>query len=65
MSRNSREGVRCKDKYNAENRPKCKNKLEYIDRVMGKLPELYEIAAKLFENDVKELVAEMYEITTI
>lgn len=53
------------DKYNTENRPKCKNKLEYIDRVMGKLPELYEIAAKLFENDVKELVAEMYEITTI
>ena len=53
------------DKYNTENRPKCKNKLEYIDRVMGKLPELYEIAAKLFENDVKELAAEMYEITTI
>lgn len=52
-------------KYNSENSPKCRNKLEYIDRVMGKVPELYEIAAKLFENDVKELVKEMYEIATI
>ena len=50
------------DRYNSENKPKCKTKLEYIDRVMGKIPELYEIAAKLFENDVKELVEEMYEI---
>ena len=50
------------DKFNEENKPKCKNKLEYIDRVMGKLPELYEIATKLFENDIKELVEEMYEI---
>lgn len=50
------------DRYNSKNKPKCKTKLEYIDRVMGKIPELYEIAAKLFENDVKELVEEMYEI---
>ena len=47
-------------KYNRENSPKCRNKLEYIDRVMRKIPELYEIAAKLFENDVKSLVNEMY-----
>lgn len=52
------------DKYNSENKPKCKTKLEYIDRGMGKLPELYEIAAKLFENDVKALVDEMYEIAS-
>lgn len=52
------------DKYNEENRPKCKTKLEYIDRVMKKLPELYEIAAKLFENDVKALIDEMYEIAS-
>ena len=50
------------DKYNKTNKPKCKNKLEYIDRVMGKIPELYEIAAKLYENDVKALVEEMYGI---
>lgn len=49
------------DRYNSENKPKCKNKLDYIDRVMGKIPELYEIAAKLFEADVKALVEEMYQ----
>ncbi len=50
------------DKYNEENKPKCKNKLEYIDRAMKKLPELYEIATKLFENDIKALIEEMYDI---
>lgn len=48
------------DRYNADHKPKCRNKLEYIDRVMNKLPELYELAAKIFENDIKELVDEMY-----
>lgn len=52
------------DRYNSENKPKCKNKLDYIDRVMGKIPELYEIAAKLFEADVKALVEEMYQAVT-
>lgn len=49
------------DRYNSENKPKCKNKLDYIDRVMEKIPELYEIAAKLFEADVKALIEEMYQ----
>lgn len=49
------------DRYNSENKPKCKNKLDYIDRVMGKIRELYEIAAKLFEADVKALIEEMYQ----
>lgn len=49
------------DSYNENNKPKCKNKLDYIDRVMHKIPELYEIAVKLFENDVKALVEEMYQ----
>lgn len=52
------------DNYNRDSRPKCKNKLDYIDRVMQKVPELYEIAAKLFENDVKALVEEIYETVT-
>lgn len=46
--------------YNENNKPKCKSKLDYIDRVMNKVPELYEIAAKLYENDVKALVEEIY-----
>ena len=53
------------DKYNKTNKPKCKNKLEYIDRVMGKIPELHEIATKLYENDVKALVEEMYGIVYV
>jgi hypothetical protein len=46
--------------YNTSNKPRLKNKLDYIDRVMNKVPELYEIACKLYENDVKELVSQLY-----
>ena len=46
--------------YNESHKPKCKGKLDYIDKVMNKVPELYEIATKLFENDIKALVEEMY-----
>lgn len=49
--------------YNDTHKPKCKNKVDYIDKVMNKIPELYELAAKIFENDVKALVEEMYEYT--
>lgn len=48
------------ESYNNDNKPKCRSKVDYIDRIMHKIPELYELAAKLFENDVKELVEEMY-----
>ncbi len=50
------------DKYNRENKPKVRNKIDYIDKVMNKIPELYEIACKLYENDVKALCEEMYGI---
>ena len=50
--------------YNETHKPKCKGKLDYIDKVMDKVPELYEIAAKLYENDVKALVEEMYSIAS-
>lgn len=49
--------------YNKNHKPKMKSYLDYIDKVMGKVPELYEIACKLYENDVKELTDQMYEIT--
>ena len=49
-------------RYNETHQPKCRNKLDYIDRVMNKIPELYEIAAKIYENDVKALVNEMYGV---
>ena len=49
--------------YNLSHKPKVKNKLDYIDRILNKVPELYDIACKLYENDVKELVQEMYGLT--
>lgn len=50
------------EKYNIDHKPKLKNKVDYIDKVMSKVPELYEIACKLYENDVKELASQIYEI---
>lgn len=50
------------ERYNEENKPKLKGKLDYIDKVMNKIPELYEIACKLYENDVKSLVEELYAL---
>lgn len=43
-------------------KPKIKNKMDYIDRVMKKIPELYEIACKLFENDVQKLQDEIWSL---
>lgn len=34
------------------------NKMEYIDKVLGMIPELYEVACKVFENDIEELKKE-------
>lgn len=50
------------DTYNENHKPKCKSKVEYIDKILNKIPELYELAVKLFENDIKELVKEMYSV---
>ena len=49
-------------RYNEENKPKLKNKLDYIDKVMGKLPQLYEIASKLFEGDIDKIIEEYKQI---
>lgn len=43
-------------------KPKAKNTMDYIDRGMNMIPELYEITCKLFENDVEELKAEWEHI---
>lgn len=49
-------------KYNDNNSPKAKNKVDYIDKVMNKLSVLYEIAVALYETDIKALQKELYEI---
>ena len=53
--------VRIKN-YNERNKPKVKSKLEYIDKVMNKLPQLYEIASKLYEGDIEKIIAEYKEV---
>ena len=50
------------ENYNVNHKPKMKNKVDYIDKVMNKIPELYEIACKLYENDVKELSEQLYSL---
>jgi prophage antirepressor-like protein len=55
----------CNLKMRMENstiKPKVKNKMDYIDRELGMIPQLYEIACKLFENDVEKLKAEWESI---
>jgi prophage antirepressor-like protein len=49
--------------YNEDHKPKMKNVLDYVDKVMGKVPEMYEIACKLYENDIKELTEQLYGIS--
>ena len=51
------------ESYNKNHKPKMKSYLGYVDVVMHKVPELYEIACKLYENDIKELTAELYDIS--
>ena len=50
------------ESYNLSHKPKMKSKVDYIDKVMNKIPELYEIACKLYENDVKELASQIYQL---
>lgn len=41
--------------YNKKNNTKLR-KLDYIDNVMNKLPELYNLACKIFEGDIMEIL---------
>lgn len=46
---------------NCEIKPKIKNKMDYIDRVMNMTSQLYELSCKLFENEVERLKEEWIE----
>lgn len=46
--------------YNKDHKPKLRTKLDYVDKIMGKIPELYDIACKLYENDIKDLINQIY-----
>lgn len=41
---------------------RIKSKLEYVDRVLGMLDQLYELAVKLFHSDAEALIEEMYYV---
>lgn len=47
--------------YNLVNKPKIKNKLQYIDEVLNDIPLLYSIAVKLFESDFKNRLKKYYD----
>ena len=48
--------------YNEKHSPKCKSVLEYADKKLDAIKDLYKIACKLFESDVDKLVNEMYNL---
>lgn len=49
------------EKYNKEpNHKKCPTKIDYIDNVLEKMDELYDLAVKLFESDFTQLMQEMH-----
>ena len=50
------------ENYNLNNSPKCKSVLDYADKHLNAIGELYNIACKLFESDVDKLVKEMYSL---
>lgn len=50
------------ENYNNNNKPKLKNKMDYIDKKMNMIPQLYEIACKIFENDLDSLKKQWFDI---
>ena len=50
------------DNYNKNNKPKINSKIDYIDKIMNMIPQLYEICCKLFYEDVEKLQEELYGI---
>lgn len=54
--------VRIKNYNKNPDNKKIKSKLEYVDRVLGMLDQLYELAVKLFHSDAEALIEEMYYV---
>lgn len=48
-----------------EMKPEIKGKMDYIDRVLNMIPELYDLACKLFETDVKQLIKKEWKISSL
>ena len=53
---------RCENYKESGAKPKVSGRLDYIDKIMNMIPQLYEIACKLYKSDIEELVQEMYDL---
>ena len=49
------------NRYNLENKPKATNKLDYIEKI-GMFTDLYEIATKLFHEDIENIINHYKEV---
>lgn len=50
--------------YNMVNTPKLKSKLDYVDHVMGRIDDIFEICVKLYASDLNKIQQEMRELRT-
>ena len=50
------------DNYNKKNEKKFKSVLDFADKKLGAINELYGIACKLYESDIEKLIQEMYGV---
>lgn len=51
-----------REKWDLENKPKSKNMLDYIDRGLGMLPDLYDVACKLYKGDIDDIIQHYIDI---
>ena len=45
-----------RDNWDKENKPRSKSMIDFVDRGLNMIPEIYEIACKIFENDINEIL---------
>ena len=51
-----------RDNWDAINKPKSKNMLDFIERGLGMLPELYDISCKLFHGDIDDIIEHYIQV---
>lgn len=54
--------IRMKNYNKNPDNKKCKSKVDYVDRVLGMLDELYDLAVKLFRSDYDALIEQTYHV---
>lgn len=51
-----------RENWDAINKPKSKNMLDFIERGLGMLPELYDISCKLFHGDIDDIIEHYIQV---